>query len=155
MPAALTGVARILPRLAESSRSGTVIVAVSELRAITTRSIALAAIAGLAVYGSVAIGGARDDLLSGIDMAISQYHSTADVWVTTGSDVFNTDSFAVGAGSGEDPPGPRGTLGTRLSGDSGGCGQASPVGTRTIARGSSMLESSQIVQAAILLAPMR
>ncbi len=57
-------------------------VAVSELRAITTRSVALAAIVGLAVYGSVAIGGARNDLLRGIDRAIAQYHSTADIWVT-------------------------------------------------------------------------
>jgi putative ABC transport system permease protein len=73
-----------------------VIVAASELRGITTRSIALAAIAGLAVYGSVAIGGARDDLLRGIDRAISQYHSTADIWVTNAGNVFNTDSFTLG-----------------------------------------------------------
>jgi putative ABC transport system permease protein len=93
MPAVMTWVAHILPLATERSRSGTVIVAVSELRAITTRSIALAAIAGLAVYGSVAIGGTRDDLLRGIDNAIAQYHSTADIWVTTKGNVFNTDSF--------------------------------------------------------------
>lgn len=96
MPAVLTGVAHLLPRITENSRSGAVIVAVSELRAITTRSIALAAIAGLAVYGSIAIGGARNDLLRGIDRAITQYHATADIWVSGGSNVFNTDSFAVG-----------------------------------------------------------
>jgi putative ABC transport system permease protein len=95
MPVVLVGIARVLPRLAERSRSGTVIVAVSELRAITTRSIALAAIAGLAVYGSVAIGGARDDLLRGIEQATAQYHGTADIWVTSGNDVFNTNSFAI------------------------------------------------------------
>lgn len=93
MPAALAGIAHLLPRLTERSRSAAVIVAVSELRAVTTRSIALAAIAGLAVYGSVAIGGARDDLLRGIDRAIVQYHSTADIWVTRSGNVFNTDSF--------------------------------------------------------------
>jgi putative ABC transport system permease protein len=95
MPAVLAGTARLLPRITEHSRSPAVTVAVSELRAITTRSVALAAIAGLAVYGSVAIGGARDDLLRGIDDAIVQYHATADVWVTNGSNVFNTDSFAL------------------------------------------------------------
>jgi putative ABC transport system permease protein len=95
MPAALTGTVRLLPRITERSRSPAVTVAVSELRAITTRSVALAAIAALAVYGSVAIGGARDDLLRGIDSAIVQYHATADVWVTNGSNVFNTDSFAL------------------------------------------------------------
>jgi putative ABC transport system permease protein len=95
MPAVLAGVARLLPRLTERSRSGAVIVAASELRAITTRSIALASIAGLAVYGSVAIGGTRDDLLHGIDRAIVQYHATADIWVTTAGNVFNTDSFTL------------------------------------------------------------
>ena len=95
MPAVLTGAARLLPLLAARSRSPAVMVAVSELRAITTRSVALAAIAALAVYGSVAIGGARDDLLRGIGDAIAQYHATADVWVTDGSNVFNTDSFAL------------------------------------------------------------
>jgi putative ABC transport system permease protein len=97
MPAVLTGISHVLPRATEGSRSGTVIVAVSELRATTTRSIALAAIAGLAVYGSVAIGGTRADLLRGIDNAIGQYHATADIWVTAKGNVFNTDSFVPGA----------------------------------------------------------
>ncbi len=97
MPAVLVGTVRLLPRIAERSRSGSVIVAVSELRAITTRSIALAAIAGLAVYGSVAIGGARDDLLRGIETATAEYHNTADIWVTTGNDVFNTNGFLPGS----------------------------------------------------------
>ncbi|HEY8303166.1 MAG TPA: FtsX-like permease family protein [Solirubrobacteraceae bacterium] len=96
MPAVLAGIVRVLPRFAERTRSGAMIVAVSELRAITTRSVALAAIAGLAVYGSVAIGGARDDLLRGIESATNQYHGTAAVWVTAGNDVFNTNSFPTG-----------------------------------------------------------
>jgi putative ABC transport system permease protein len=96
MPAVLTGIGGLLPNLTERSRSGAVILAASELRSITTRSIALAAIAGLAVYGSVAIGGAREDLLRGIDSAIAQYHSTADIWVTNAGNVFNTDSFTPG-----------------------------------------------------------
>ncbi|HTA15810.1 MAG TPA: FtsX-like permease family protein, partial [Solirubrobacteraceae bacterium] len=95
MPAVLAGLARSLPRLTDGSRSGAVILATSELKAITTRAVALAAIAGLAVYGSVAIGGTRDDLLRGIDRAIVQYHSTADIWVTSPGNVFNTDSFTL------------------------------------------------------------
>jgi putative ABC transport system permease protein len=95
IPAVLAGTVRLLPHITERSRSPAVTVAFSELKAITTRSVALAAIAALAVYGSVAIGGARDDLLRGIDNAIVQYHATADVWVTSGSNVFNTDSFAL------------------------------------------------------------
>jgi putative ABC transport system permease protein len=93
IPAVLLAMVSWLPRLTERSRSGAVIVAVSELRATTTRSVALAAIVGLAVYGSVAIGGARDDLLRGIEMATAEYHSTARIWVTTGNDVFNTNNF--------------------------------------------------------------
>jgi putative ABC transport system permease protein len=96
MPAVLAGTVRLLPRLAGRSHSAAVIVAVSELRAITTRSVALAAIVGLAVYGSVAIGGARDDLLRGIETATAQYHDTASIWVTSGNDVFNTNSFPPG-----------------------------------------------------------
>jgi putative ABC transport system permease protein len=85
------------PRITEGSRSAGAILAASELRAISTRSVALGAIVALAVYGSVAIGGARDDLLHGIEVATAQYHRTADLWVTDGSNVFNTDSFPAAA----------------------------------------------------------
>jgi len=67
--------------------------AVVELRATATRSVALASVAALAVYGSVAIQGARHDLTTGLNAAITQYLGTADVWVTTGENVFTTDSF--------------------------------------------------------------
>ncbi len=65
-------------------RSSALIVVVSELRATTTRAVALAGIAALAVYGSVAIGGARDDLIRGLDTNFGEYLQTADLWVTTG-----------------------------------------------------------------------
>jgi putative ABC transport system permease protein len=97
IPAAFSGLARWLPRACEQVRSGALIVALSELRATTTRSVALAGIVGLAVYGGIAIGGARNDLLGGIGRATDQYFGTADVWVTSGSDVFNTNNFAPGA----------------------------------------------------------
>jgi putative ABC transport system permease protein len=61
------------------------------------RSVALASIVALAVYGGVAIGGARDDLLTGIGNATGQYFSTAQLWVTAGRDVFNTNTFAASA----------------------------------------------------------
>ncbi len=94
IPAAFAGLTRWLPRACEQVRSGALIVALSELRATTTRSVALAGIVGLAVYGGIAIGGARNDLLGGIGRATDQYFGTADVWVTSGSDVFNTNNFA-------------------------------------------------------------
>ena len=86
--------ARALPRIGEDLRSSALPVALAELRAITTRSVALAGIVAIAVYGAVAIGGARDDLLRGISQATNQYFSTAEIWVTSGHDIFNTDSFA-------------------------------------------------------------
>ena len=64
-----------------------------ELRATATRSIALASVAALASYGSIAIQSARHDLTGGLQAAITQYLDTADVWVTTGANVFTTDSF--------------------------------------------------------------
>ncbi len=78
--------------LSERSK-GVLSIAVVELEATATRSIAVAAIAALAVYGSLAIGGARADLTHGLEGAIAQYERTADIWVTTGANVFNTDSF--------------------------------------------------------------
>jgi putative ABC transport system permease protein len=87
----------VLPSVTERIRSSALIVALTEMRATTTRSVALAAIVCLAVYGGVAIGGARQDLLKGIDSATGQYFGTADVWVTSGSDVFNTNTFAPAA----------------------------------------------------------
>jgi putative ABC transport system permease protein len=97
IPAAFSAAARWLPRASERVRSSALIVALAELRATTTRSVALAGIVGLAVYGGIAIGGARNDLLGGIEKATTQYFATADVWVTSGRDVFNTNNFAAAA----------------------------------------------------------
>jgi putative ABC transport system permease protein len=97
IPAAFAATAHWLPRASERVRSSALIVALAELRATTTRSVALAGIVGLAVYGGVAIGGARNDLLGGIEKATTQYFATADVWVTSGRDVFNTNNFTAAA----------------------------------------------------------
>ncbi|HXB66141.1 MAG TPA: FtsX-like permease family protein [Solirubrobacteraceae bacterium] len=83
-----------LADVGERLHGSMLVIAVTELRSTATRSIALAGVAALAVYGSVAIGGAREDLLHGIDGAISHYFSTADIWVVNGGDIFNTNSFA-------------------------------------------------------------
>jgi putative ABC transport system permease protein len=67
--------------------------AVVELDATATRSVALAGVAALAVYGMVVIQGARHDLLSGLDAAVVQYLDTADVWVSTDNNFLTIDSF--------------------------------------------------------------
>ncbi len=94
IPPVFAAVTSWLPKLLEGVRSSALIVALAELRAMTTRSIALAGIVGIAVYGAVAIGGARNDLLSGIGDATDQYFSSAAVWVSAGRDVFNTNGFS-------------------------------------------------------------
>ncbi len=79
-----------------TSPQSSLIVVVSELRAVTTRSVALAGIAALAVYGSVAIGGARTDLIHGLDASFNQYLGTAQLWVTTGGNDLTTNAFVAG-----------------------------------------------------------
>jgi putative ABC transport system permease protein len=93
IPAMFAGIAQALPWMGDHIRSSALIVAVSELRATSMRAVALAGIAGLAVYGSIAMGGARGDLIRGIDHATAQYFGTADIWVGTGGDIFNVNRF--------------------------------------------------------------
>lgn len=96
IPAIFAGIAHALPWMGDHIASSALIVAVSELRATSMRAVALAGVAGLAVYGSIAIGGARGDLIRGIDQATAQYFATADLWVGTGQDIFNVNQFEPG-----------------------------------------------------------
>ena len=100
IPFAFALITSLLQPLGERIRGSMLAIALVELRATATRSIALAAVAALAVFGSVTIGGARDDLLAGIDKAITQYFSTADIWVVNGNDVFNINGVAAGNSAG-------------------------------------------------------
>lgn len=95
LPAAYMAAIKALVPLSERSK-GALPIAVVEMEATATRSTALAAIAALAVYGSVAIGGARSDLTQGLATAIHQDSDLTQLWVTTGDNVFNTDSFQAG-----------------------------------------------------------
>jgi len=96
IPSLFAGVGRVLRWTGERVPSSSLIVVVSELRAVTTRTVALAGIASLAVYGSVAIGGARADLLRGLDSNFSEYLHTAQLWVTTGGNDLTTNAFDAG-----------------------------------------------------------
>lgn len=93
VPVVLNAVIRLITPVSERIRGSMLALAVVELKATATRSIVLAAVAAVAVYGSVAIQGARADLSRGLHSAIVQFLGTADVWVTTGDNVFTTDSF--------------------------------------------------------------
>jgi putative ABC transport system permease protein len=93
IPVAFTGAAHVLRRLSEHIRSSALVLAVRELRTTSMPLVALAGVGALAIYGSVAIGGARHDLLAGLDTNFREYLGTADVWVTTGGNDLTTNSF--------------------------------------------------------------
>lgn len=93
VPVAYLGVTWALTRASYDLRGSTLPITVAELEATTTRSIALAGIVALAVYGSVAVGGAQHDLLGGLDRAVVQAWSTAQIWVTPDGNIFDADSF--------------------------------------------------------------
>ena len=86
---------RLLRRFARQYHGGMVAVAAIEMKGTATRSIALAGVAALAVYGVVAIDGARHDLLRGLDNAIAQEWGSAPVWVTPDGNIFDADSFRI------------------------------------------------------------
>jgi putative ABC transport system permease protein len=93
MPILFRAATRILGHIARRYHGGMLAIATIELEATATRSVALACITALAIYGYVAVGGARSDLIGGIDKGISQEWSTAAVWVSPNQNIFDTDSF--------------------------------------------------------------
>ncbi len=96
IPTAFALTARVLRRASENISSSSLILAVRELRTTSVPLVALAGVGALAIYGSVAIGGARRDLLAGLNANFREYLSTADLWVTTGGNDLTTNSFRAG-----------------------------------------------------------
>ena len=95
IPAAFAAVAPLIDRAARRLRRNMLLVAVMGARSAMTRSIAVAAIAALAVFGSVAIGGARDDLVHGLERGFADHVGTADLWITTTGQSLTTDPFRL------------------------------------------------------------
>jgi putative ABC transport system permease protein len=87
---------RVVGSLGRGLRGATLTLAAVELRSTATRSIALIGVAALAVYGSVAIEGARGDLQRGLDTAVVEFLDTAQVWVAPNNDFLTIDSFRNG-----------------------------------------------------------
>jgi putative ABC transport system permease protein len=71
-------------------------IAAMELSAAGARAVAIAATASVAIFGSVAIRGAHDDLLAGLEGAARDMNASADVWVSpAGSyDLMSTAPFS-------------------------------------------------------------
>jgi putative ABC transport system permease protein len=94
IPLAFRGATRFMRYIGRKYHGGMLAVAVIELDGTATRSAALAGIAALAIYGSVAIGGARSDLNHGLDTDIQQTYGHTQVWVFGNEkNIFVTDSF--------------------------------------------------------------
>jgi putative ABC transport system permease protein len=97
IPAAFAAVVRLAEALtARFDQLNMLSVALLALRATTVRSLALAATGAVAVFGSVAIGGARNDLLHGIARYTDDYVGTADLWVVNPLDNQATNDIAGG-----------------------------------------------------------
>jgi putative ABC transport system permease protein len=87
VPLAFAAVLRAGAHVAERFQRLTALpVALASLRASTVRSLALAATGAVALFGSVALGGSRDDLLRGISTFAHSYVADADIWVTNPGD---------------------------------------------------------------------
>jgi putative ABC transport system permease protein len=69
-------------------------VALASLQSTTLRSLALAATGAVALFGSVALGGSREDLLRGIRSFSASYVADADIWVSTPGDNQAVNEFA-------------------------------------------------------------
>jgi putative ABC transport system permease protein len=97
IPLAFRGVARLMRYIGRKYHGGMLAVAVMELESTAVRSAALAGIAALAIYGSIAVGGARNDLIHGLGQATNQDYNTAQIWVLDNDEnIFSTDSFQGG-----------------------------------------------------------
>lgn len=73
--------------------------ALRELRRTPLRQLALASTGAVAVFAAVALGGARHDLLRGIESYTRDYVSTAPVWITHAVDNQATNAFPISSGA--------------------------------------------------------
>jgi putative ABC transport system permease protein len=71
-------------------------VALSSLRATPLRSLALAGTGAVAIFGAVALGGGRGDLLRGIQSFSRSYAADAQIWVSNPGDNQATVEFGAG-----------------------------------------------------------
>lgn len=97
VPLAFRAASRLMRYIGREYHGGMLAVAVIELDSTAIRSAALAGIATLAIYGSIAVGGARHDLIYGLDQFSQQTYQYAPIWVF-GNDKnpFITDGFHAG-----------------------------------------------------------
>lgn len=96
IPAMFAMFGRVALAVNERLSSAALVIASRELRQVGVRTVALSGVGALAIFGSVAIGGARHDLIAGSDVNFSEYLDTANLWVTVGGNDLTTNSFHAG-----------------------------------------------------------
>ncbi len=100
VPLAFAAVLALARRLSEHApRLPTLAIALGGVRATTLRALALAATGAVALFGSVALGGARSNLLSGIHRFAHSYAADAPIWVGEPEDNQATQPLAGDAGA--------------------------------------------------------
>ncbi len=98
VPLVFAGVLRAASLIGERFQRLSILpLALASLRATTVRSLALAATGAVALFGSVALGGSRANLLSGINSFAHSYVADADVWVSNPGDNQAVNSFSPGS----------------------------------------------------------
>jgi putative ABC transport system permease protein len=102
VPIAFAGVLALARAISEHApRLATLAIALGGVRATTLRALALAATGAVALFGSVALGGARANLLSGIHGFASSYAADAPIWVSEPEDNQATQQLAGDGGAGK------------------------------------------------------
>jgi putative ABC transport system permease protein len=95
MPALLAGILAAADQFERLDRAPPLVIPVGALRTAPVRSLALAATCAVAVCGALAIGGARDDLIGGLDQ--NEYYGTADIWISQRGDALGLQPFRAPA----------------------------------------------------------
>jgi putative ABC transport system permease protein len=86
VPLTFRSVLHMARMLATRTQSTLLPLALMSLRARTLRSLALATTGAVALFGAVALGGSRSDLLRGIDGYASNYAGSANIWLVNPAD---------------------------------------------------------------------
>jgi putative ABC transport system permease protein len=95
VPVAFAAVLAVAHRVSERApRMSTLAIALGGVRGTSLRSIALAATGAVALFGSVALGGARSDLLAGIRGFARSYAADAPIWISEPGDNQATGQLA-------------------------------------------------------------
>jgi putative ABC transport system permease protein len=95
LPLALVAALAAVKRLAGTVPGAAAHIAAIELGSARGRTLAIATTGAIAVFGSVAVRGAHDDLLAGLERAAHEANAATDIWVAPkgGYDLFDTAPF--------------------------------------------------------------